>query len=194
MTIPVFNMTATANPHSLPSSKPILIVCMGVSGCGKSTLASRLSSEWGFEYIEADDFHPDENKSRMASGQPLTDDMRDPWIRALMQHLQISHEQNRSCVMAFSGLRRAHRQKFRFLGFNTLFVHLKGPKELIRQRLTSRANHFMPPHLIDSQFAALECTMSEKDIVEVAITPDIEQVAQSAIHAAQHYYEAHATK
>ena len=36
------------------------------------------------------------------------------------------------------------------------FIYLKGSAELIRSRMASRENHFMPTSLLDSQFATLE--------------------------------------
>ena len=35
-------------------------------------------------------------------------------------------------------------------------MFLKGSQDLIAQRLAGRAGHFMPPKLLDSQFATLE--------------------------------------
>jgi gluconokinase len=54
-------------------ANPALIVCCGVSGSGKSTLAQFLADEFGLEFVEADDFHPQENREHMAAGKPLTD-------------------------------------------------------------------------------------------------------------------------
>ncbi|MGH7990749.1 MAG: gluconokinase, partial [Limisphaerales bacterium] len=36
------------------------------------------------------------------------------------------------------------------------FVHLTGTRSLIEERLKSRSGHFMPPELLESQFAILE--------------------------------------
>lgn len=36
---------------------------MGVSGCGKTTVARATAHALGFEYHDADDYHPDTNKA-----------------------------------------------------------------------------------------------------------------------------------
>ncbi len=41
-------------------------------------------------------------------------------------------------------------------GATLRLIYLRGSKELIRQRMQSRENHFMPTALLDSQFASLE--------------------------------------
>lgn len=164
---------------------PILVICFGVSGCGKSTLAEYLSVTHQWRYVEADDYHPLENKTHMAEGNPLTDAMREPWINALCEHLKQQHHQGNNCVMAYSGLRRAHRQRFRQLGFPTLYLHLHGSKELIRQRMEERTGHYMPSTLLDSQFDALEWPDDETDVCLIEISqpiPDILEQAEQAIN------------
>jgi gluconate kinase len=36
-------------------------LAMGVSGCGKSTIGKMLAEKLGWEFFDADDFHPAEN-------------------------------------------------------------------------------------------------------------------------------------
>lgn len=164
---------------SLPD-KPFLIICFGVSGCGKSTLAEYLANTHHWHFVEADEYHPLENKNHMASGKPLTDAMREPWITALCDHLKIQREQGINCVMANSGLRRAHRQRFRELGLPTLFLHLHGEKALIRQRMEARTEHYMPSTLLDSQFDTLEWPEGEADVKLIDISQTIPQILEQA--------------
>ncbi|EDR12035.1 uncharacterized protein LACBIDRAFT_314161 [Laccaria bicolor S238N-H82] len=58
----------------------VFIVVMGVCGTGKSTLGSALAKSLGFPYVEGDDLHPQSNVEKMASGTPLTDADREPWL------------------------------------------------------------------------------------------------------------------
>lgn len=163
------------------SNNPVLIISMGVSGCGKTTLAKQLAKTFGLVFLEADDFHSAENKAHMASGKPLTDAMREPWITGMCDALRAHREKGESCVLAYSGLRRAHRQRFRELGYPTLFVHLAGPQEIIRRRMEARANHFMPAGLLDSQYAALEAAVNEPDIIEVDVGQSIPKIQRQAM-------------
>lgn len=163
-----------------PLSKPVLVISMGVSGCGKSTLAKYLAKKFALVFLEADDFHSEENKAHMASGKPLTDAMREPWITSMCDNLREHREQGESCVLAYSGLRRAHRARFRELGYPVLFVHLAGPQEVIRRRLQGRANHFMPADLLASQYAALEPALNEPDIITIDVAQSIGKIQRQA--------------
>ena len=58
---------------------PVLVV-MGVSGSGKSTVAGIVAGRLGWDLEEGDDLHPPANVAKMASGIPLTDDDRWPWL------------------------------------------------------------------------------------------------------------------
>lgn len=163
-----------------PISKPVLIISMGVSGCGKSTLAKHLAKKFGLAFLEADDFHSAENKAHMASGKPLTDAMREPWIMSMCDDLRKRRERGQSCVLAYSGLRRAHRARFRKLGYPVLFVHLAGPQEVIRRRMEGRVNHFMPADLLTSQYAALEPALNEPDITIIDVAQSIGKIQRQA--------------
>lgn len=165
---------------SLPSTNPVLVISMGVSGCGKSTLARHLAKKFGLVFLEADDFHSAENKAHMASGKPLTDAMREPWIAAMCDALRQHRSRGESCVLAYSGLRRAHRARFRELGYPVLFVHLAGPQEVIRRRMEGRVNHFMPADLLTSQYAALEPALNEPDITIIDVAQSIGKIQRQA--------------
>ncbi len=81
------------------------IVVMGPTGCGKTTVATSLQRQTHWKFIESDDFHSKENKAKMASGTPLTDDDRLPWLEALYENLNHSHKasQNTKCPASNSG-------------------------------------------------------------------------------------------
>ena len=163
------------------SEKQKLVVVMGVSGCGKSTVAEAIANQLGYEFVEADDFHPQENKNHMASGQALTDVMREPWIALLQAHLKQSAKAGRSCVMSFSGLRRVHRAKIRDLPFDNLFIHLEGNRQLIADRINARLDHFMPTDLLDSQYAALESASKKETIISIDIDQSLDSVIADSI-------------
>jgi gluconokinase len=159
----------------------MLIVCMGVSGCGKSTLARSLAVALGVAYLEADDFHSAANRAHMASGHALDDAMREPWITSLIAAAKASLDAGNTCLLAWSGLRRAHRQRFRSLGHRCVFLHLTGSPELVRRRLDARPGHFMPASLLDSQLAALEPALDEPDVVPLDLALDSESLLREAL-------------
>jgi gluconokinase len=178
--------TANTSPN-----KPVVIIVMGVSGCGKSTLATYLADTYTFEYVEADDYHTPTAVTMMVNGIPLTDEQREPWIQALCGKLTDLTAAGKSVVMAYSGLRSAHRARFRALGLPMQFIHLIGSKELIRERMLARTNHFMPAGLIDSQFAALEPTDNEADIVEISVLASVPTIIENAVTVCDRFISTH---
>jgi carbohydrate kinase (thermoresistant glucokinase family) len=140
----------------IPAEMSGQFVVMGVSGSGKTSVARMLAERTGGLFLDADDFHSPENKAKMASGIPLTDEDRWPWLGALNAELKGVMAGGRLVFLACSALRQVDRDRLS-AGLPALqFIYLKGSEELIRSRLQSRVNHFMPAALLDSQFATLE--------------------------------------
>lgn len=127
---------------------------MGVSGSGKSTVAGILAGQLGWDLAEGDDLHPTENVAKMASGVPLTDEDRWPWLDLVADWITRHTGAGVPGIITCSALRRVYRDKL--AGPNVVFVHLAGNRDIIGQRLNARMDHFMPPTLLDSQIAALE--------------------------------------
>jgi gluconokinase len=131
------------------------IIVMGVSGCGKTTIGSKLADRLGWKFIESDRFHSKENVQKMASGTPLTDVDRQPWLESLHAALVDCSRDNESVIMACSALKEKYRQILTS-GLNSIrFVYLKGNYDLIWNRM-QRRQHFMKPEMLRSQFEALE--------------------------------------
>lgn len=137
---------------------PRTIVIMGVSGCGKSLIGSMLARKLDAVFEDADIFHSDANKAKMSDGIPLTDEDRWPWYHILRERIIAHRAAGRDYVLACSALKQIYRDLLRDSDGldDVIFVHLKGPRELISTRMKARQGHFMPPELLDSQFAALE--------------------------------------
>lgn len=149
-------------------------VVMGVSGSGKTTLARALADAWEATFLDADDFHSDQARAMMARGEPLTDEMREPWAERIAAELQRRVADGARVSLAFSGLRRQHRDVLRAAGLPLRFLFLRGEAPLIGQRMRARSGHYMPVALLDSQFAALEKPVDEDDVVvlPVDLPPD----------------------
>lgn len=169
------------------TAQPFLVVVMGVSGCGKSTLAAALAEHTGAQYLDADDFHSDEAKALMRAGTPLTDAMREPWVDRIRAYLDTEFRAGRACVLAFSGLRRAHRARLREILFTPQFLFLDTDEAAISARHAARANHFMNPALIKSQFDALErpddARFPEADVVRLDANQSFADVLSAALAA-----------
>lgn len=173
-------MAKTALPSN-PDAATHLFIVMGVSGSGKSTLAERIARHYRYTYLDADDFHSQEAKALMASGVPLTDTLRGPWVDNIRARLQQALSFGENSVLAFSGLRQAHRQALRDIGLKTLVLFLTGDEKTIQERVNLRSNHFMNPRLIHSQFEALEEPLNEADVICIDIQATPDQVFKQAI-------------
>jgi len=134
----------------------MLVVLMGVTGCGKTTVGALLAQELGWEFHDADDFHPAENVAKMKRGAPLGDNDRWPWLESLNGLLLESEARDKSLVLACSALKQVYRDRLARGCASVRFVLLEGEPELIRARLAARCGHYMNPQLLDSQFAILE--------------------------------------
>jgi gluconokinase len=134
----------------------LLILIMGVSGAGKSTVGSALARELGWVFLDADDFHSPANIAKMASGQPLDDADRQPWLAALRERLLFHESQGEDVVLACSALKQVYRERLTGAVSHAAVVFLAADPELIDDRLARRRRHFMNPTLAESQFETLE--------------------------------------
>ncbi len=133
----------------------MIVIVMGISGTGKSTVGSMLAEELGWPFVDADDHHPSANIRKMAAHQPLTDDDRQPWLRTLAGIISDFVGRGASAVVACSALKERYRALLR-VSDDIRFVHLRGSPELLKGRLETRQDHFMPVTLLESQLADLE--------------------------------------
>jgi gluconokinase len=172
---------------SNPNSNTHLIIIMGVSGSGKSTIAKAVADHYQYCFLDADDFHSAENKKHMANGLPLTDEMRIPWVNSLKNYLESARSDHKHCVLAFSGLKKKHRDELRKAGLKTIFIFLNGDKDIIQARVNSRQNHFMNPGLVDSQFAALEDPTQEIDVHSIAVNESLDKVLNEVVTQVDKY-------
>ena len=129
---------------------------MGVAGSGKTTIGKLLAERLGWQFFDADDYHPAANVAKMAQGIPLQDADRWPWLKALAGLLEGCLAEGRGAVLACSALKRAYRERLRVDAGRVRFVYLKGDHALLWQRLQQRQGHYMRAEMLRSQFAALE--------------------------------------
>jgi gluconokinase len=160
------------------------VLIMGVCGTGKSSLAARLAAATGGALVEADDFHSDANVEMMASGRPLTDADRWPWLDAVAEGARAAGRTG-PVVIACSALKRRYRDRLRVRLGEIALIHLTGEPKLIRDRLEARRDHFMPPALLDSQLAELEPPAPDEAhlMVDAAFAPEAQDALVQAFVA-----------
>ncbi|XP_068279387.1 probable gluconokinase isoform X1 [Nyctibius grandis] len=170
----------------------VLVVVMGVSGSGKTTVGSRLAAKLGWKFYDADDYHPPENKKKMAEGIPLNDEDRIPWLCALHDILRREDSSRHDAILACSALKKIYRhilvsgasaiesnqpeQRGENAALKILFVHLDGPIDIIAGRLQKRRGHFMPPELLKSQFDTLEPPSAPENFITVNLEQSLPEI------------------
>jgi len=158
--------------------KPRFYIIMGVSGCGKSKVGKALAQRLGWDFYDADDFHPVSNIEKMANGIPLTDEDRLPWLNALNALIAKSLQEKHQGVLACSALKEVYRQQLLSGNADVQVVYLKGSYDLILSRMNNRTDHYMQPAMLRSQFDALE---EPTYALEVDITMPIDEIVSAII-------------
>jgi len=164
-----------------PPHDPAVVVVMGVSGCGKSTIAAMLAHRLNWIYEDGDWFHPPSNIEKMHSGKPLTDEDRWPWLHGIAAWIDATRRAGNHATVACSALKRTYRDILVGGRSDVRIVYLKGGRDLIARRLSARDGHFMPPSLLDSQFAALEEPQADEHPIVVSIAPHPRDVVDEIV-------------
>lgn len=146
-------------------------IIMGVSGSGKTVVGKSLAQKLGWDFFDADDFHPPANVAKMAGGIPLDDSDRAPWLDSLHELISSSLTANRPAVLACSALKERYRQKLLEGNDGVKLVYLKGSYDLIWSRMEKRTDHYMKPSMLKSQFDALEEPVNALT-VDIALSVD----------------------
>jgi gluconokinase len=155
---------------------------MGVVGAGKTTIGTLLAQKLGWHFADADDFHPEENRARMAAGIPLTDSDRGPWLTSLRRAIKQWEAANCKVILACSSLKRSYREQLQAPEEKNTgavqFTYLKGDYDLILARLRSRHGHFATESILRSQLADLE---EPDDSIMVSIAKAPEEIVSEII-------------
>ena len=160
----------------------MVIVLMGAAGAGKTTVGRHLSDVLQWKFVEGDTLHTLGNIAKMASGTPLTDDDRQPWLQALRNVIAASVNANTDLVLAASLLTRAYRTTV-LAGYErqVKVIYLRASAALLRERLTTRSDHFAGAALLDSQLALLD-EPTEALVLNASEAPDrLVQTIRSAL-------------
>jgi gluconokinase len=153
-------------------------IVMGVAGSGKSRVGQALATRLGWDFYDADDFHPPENVAKMQRGIPLDDESRVPWLAALHDLISACLAENRPGVLACSALKERYRQQLMERNAGVRLVYLKGSYDLILSRLQARAGHFMKPNMLRSQFETLE---EPANALTVDVAPSVDEIVETIV-------------
>lgn len=162
-------------------TEPTVLVFMGVAGSGKTTVATLVAARLGWRFEEGDALHPRANVDKMAAGRPLTDDDRWPWLARVTDWIDERLDASENGLITCSALKRSYRDLLNRRGTGVVFVYLAGSRETIAERLATRPGHFMPPSLLESQFADLEEPAPDEPAIRIDVTPPAAVLADEII-------------
>ena len=154
------------------------MIVMGVSGSGKTSVGRSLAEYLGWDFYDADDFHPPQNIAKMANGIPLDDTDRRPWLAALHDLIGSCLKEDRPGVLACSALKERYRQQLMDSNEGVQIIYLKGSYELIWSRMEKRNDHYMKPDMLKSQFDALEEPVTA---LTINISMPVEDIVQAIL-------------
>lgn len=133
----------------------MVILVMGVTGAGKTTVGKLLAQRLGWQFLDADDFHPPENIEKIKRGISLTDTDREPWLAAIHARLSDYAAKDQDVVLACSALKQKYREKLA-AGLDMRICYLKGSFKEISSHIEHRTGHFAGEAILGGQFADLE--------------------------------------
>ena len=154
---------------------------MGVSGSGKSTIAERLAAQLGWPFQEGDDLHPQANRDKLASGIPLDDADRAPWLALVAAWIDARLAAGEHGIVTCSALKRAYREIIIGQRPGVTLIYLFASPAVLRQHIEGRHHEFMPSHLLDSQLATLEPPGADEDVIAVEVRGTPESVTAAVL-------------
>jgi len=155
----------------------MVYILIGVSGVGKTSVGKLLAYKLNCDFLDADDFHSQENIEKMCKGIPLNDSDRLPWLQNISDSIKQYENNNINLVLACSALKQNYRDRLKYPFVE--FIHLSIEKELVLKRLSNRKGHFFNISLIESQFNTLE--KPKQNVISVLSDDQIEDVCDKVL-------------
>jgi gluconokinase len=150
----------------------VIVIVAGVSGSGKTTVGAMLAGRLGWQFADADDFHPAANIAKMRAGTPLTDEDRWPWLAAIGTWMDGCAARDVSAVITCSALKRSYRDLLLGGRPQARMVFLAADRDVLARRLAARHGHFFPQQLLGTQFDALEPPAPGEHVITVVPAED----------------------
>ena len=155
------------------------IIVMGVSGSGKSTVGEKLAEALHLPFLEGDSLHPKSNVDKMASGIPLQDEDRWPWLDKIGERMATAEQR---LIVSCSSLKKSYRDRLRAaVGGQLAFVFLDGSFEVLHEHMGHRTGHFMPVTMLESQLATLESPVGEPLVFRADVVDPIEKIVAESL-------------
>ncbi|AGH37465.1 Carbohydrate kinase, thermoresistant glucokinase [Bibersteinia trehalosi USDA-ARS-USMARC-188] len=157
-------------------------ILMGVSSTGKTSVGTAVAQQLGMKFIDGDDLHPRANILKMASGHPLNDNDRAPWLTRINDAAFSLEQKSEKGIIVCSALKKKYRDQIRQGNAKVTFLFLHGAFELVLERMKQRKGHFMKPEMLQSQFNTLEVPQAdEPDVIFIDIDGSFDEVVERCV-------------
>lgn len=167
MLVPLLTI-AIRNPSE--QFRHMIIVIMGTTGSGKTTVGTLLAQRTGWEFSDADNFHPPANVEKMSRGISLDDADRAPWLAILHSKIAGWLAARKNAILACSALKKKYRDEL-LVSAEVKLVYLKGSYKLFAERIHNRRGHFAKEEILAGQFRDLE-EPANAFILDAQLAPD----------------------
>jgi gluconokinase len=159
----------------------VILIVAGTAGSGKTTVGALIAGRLRWRFADADPFHPEANIAKMRQGIPLTDEDRQPWLRAVGDWIDERIAANQHAVVTCSALRRAYRDMLLDGRPEAAMAFLMVSRDVLEKRLLDRPDHFFPRRLMESQLADLEPPEPDERVHQVLSQGDPAETAAKVI-------------
>ena len=159
----------------------MILIVAGTAGSGKTTVGALIAGRLRWRFADADPLHPKANVAKMKAGIPLTDEDRQPWLRAVGEWIDERIAAEQQGVVTCSALKRAYRDMLLDGRPEAAMVFLTVSKQVLEERLLDRPDHFFPRKLLESQLADLELPEPDERVMSVVSQGDPGQTAAKVI-------------
>lgn len=150
----------------------MLIILFGLSGAGKNFVGSLLQQHFQFYFWDADQVLTAEMLEYVQKQQIFTQDMRDHFVRQMIQEITVLQRAHPKLVVAQALYKESNRQQLRAAFPAARFMHVQAQWGHIMQRLNHRNS------VINQAYATKLLTAFETPLLQhQVIVNDTDQVA-----------------
>jgi gluconokinase len=149
---------------------------------------SLLKLQHNLNFLDADDYHPLENKMLMSKGIALNDSQREPWLLNLHEKLKELKLNKTNSILACSALKSKYRRLLNF-GLNEndclnlKFILLEIDYDLVEARLNSRNHEFIKgSSILKTQFEILEISDDIDYRLKLTSEKNVENCVQELLY------------
>jgi len=115
-----------------------MIIVFGLPGTGKTYIGTILKESFDFFLYDADSDLPDDMKHNLLNSLPITNSMRDSFMKKVIDHIEILNKKHNNLVIAQTFLKESYRSHILQRFPNTQFILIQTEKDVREKRLEER--------------------------------------------------------